>query len=127
MTQILFIVSLLVLLSMFGIKILEEKRGKEFAFSLWLASFDDYVAPRLAALFVFLGGNGGGSLKGILFSLPGKLSSIIWKTFTLIQGKLKTLNHSSRGQYSLKNNGTNSNFLKKIAEYKNEESEKKEE
>ncbi|MEK7180641.1 MAG: hypothetical protein AAB706_04145, partial [Patescibacteria group bacterium] len=102
MTQILFIVSLLVLLSMFGIKMLEEKRGREFAFSLWLASFDDYVAPRLATLFVFLRGNGEGSLKGILFSLPGKLSSILWKTLTLIQGKLKTLNHSSRGQYSLK-------------------------
>lgn len=127
MTQIIFIVSLLVLISMFGIKMLEEKRGREFAFSLWLASFDNAIAPRLTAFFIFLRGNGEGSLKNILLSLPGKMNAVLWKMLVLIQTKLETLKHSSRGQQSLKNGGTNSSFLKKIADYKNGESEGKKE
>lgn len=127
MTQIIFIVSLLVLLSMFGIKILEEKRGKEFAFSLWLASFDDHIVPRIRAFFIFLRGNGNGSLRSTLLFLLRKVSGLIGVMFISIQKKIKELQHSSRGQYSLKNNVTNSHFLKQIAEHKNGKSDKKEE
>lgn len=115
----LFVLSLVCLAGLFILKEAERRRGRSSRFSLWLGSFDDTLAPKISAFFLFFRGEGKGSLKFLLQLLVQKIKSYIWRFLIGFQKKYDTLKKSSRGQYPLNNNGTNSDFLKQVSEYKN--------
>lgn len=117
--NILFIFSLVCLIGLFALKEAERRRGRAFGFSLWLGSFDDHLTPKVNAFFLFFRGEGEGSLRYWFDMLIKKTMHFVFRLLSGLQKKYDTFKESSRGQYPLKNNGTNSDFLKQVSEYKN--------
>lgn len=117
--NILFIFSLVCLVGLFALKEVERRQGRAFKFSIWLGSFDNHLTPKVNAFFLFFRGEGEGILRHWFQMFIRKFVYFIFHLLSTLQKKYNTFKESSRGQYPLKNNGTNSDFLKQVSEYKN--------
>ena len=115
----LFVFSLTCLVGLFVLKEIERRRGRSLGFSLWLGNFDNYFAPKISTFFFFFRGEGEGSLKYQLKLVFQRIKNSAFNFLNNLQKKYNTFKESSRGQYPLKNNGTNSDFLKQVSEYRN--------